>query len=330
MSITDEKKLPTIQIKKKRHGLYQWLTMSTENVLDCFASLKDAQRVGEGDEQFIFVPGTRDDRMLLVAHADTVWDDDAPRSIGYSKGTFHSKIADVGIGADDRAGTAILWQLRDMGHSLLIPNMEERGCKGSRFLMTKPEWKKIVNEHRFVIEPDRRGDNDLVFYSVGSQKFTEWCEANFKGYKKAWGSFTDICVLCDPVCGLNISVGYYNQHTPGEILKEAEWQRTLNQLRKVLSKKDLPRFEQDPKQQYSGSYSHGGGWRDDYSDEDLTRWRNMGHTPSIQSPPLLPDARPRYSDKIDDLLVCYHCDGIMDVSEWQGNNQCCLFCGKEF
>ena len=41
---------------------------------------------------------------------------------------YRSGVYDEGIGADDRAGCAILWLLKDSGHSLLVTNGEEIGC----------------------------------------------------------------------------------------------------------------------------------------------------------------------------------------------------------
>jgi hypothetical protein len=37
------------------------------------------------------------------------------------------------LGADDRAGLAILWLLRDLGHSLMVTDLEEHGRMGSTY-----------------------------------------------------------------------------------------------------------------------------------------------------------------------------------------------------
>ncbi len=53
-----------------KHLLERFLCMTTPDVLDTFAALPGAQV----NKSFIFIPGTRDRRLLLVAHADTVFD----------------------------------------------------------------------------------------------------------------------------------------------------------------------------------------------------------------------------------------------------------------
>src|SRR5690606_36735333 len=123
-----------------------------------------------GDKRFLYIPGTRDDRVLLVAHADTVWNDSL-LNIGYSNSILFSKNSTLGIGADDRAGCAILWRLRDMGHSILVPNMEEKGCIGSKFLMSDSKWAEEIAKHQFAVQFDRYNASGLVTYSVGSFDF---------------------------------------------------------------------------------------------------------------------------------------------------------------
>jgi hypothetical protein len=324
----------------KKHPIIEWLLMPTQDVLDRFASLPNAQKVGDGDEQFIYVPGTREDKVLLVAHSDTVWDDeDGKRSVKYSKGKISSNINGVGIGADDRAGTALLWQLKGLGHSLLIPNGEESGCKGSHFLTESDEWNKVIDEHRFAIEFDRRGSRDLCFYSVGSKKFITWCEENFKGYKEASGSWTDIGVLCKKITGVNISVGYYEQHMASEHLIEAQWYHTLNTVRSVLLKKDLPRFEQDPRPVYTNnsrnvnysenrgrigfqSESYGRSHRsielDTYDSSDDYFKDKYGDNSSVAT------RSANHSAKYDTTIMCPECEMIMDESEFVNNNNECV------
>ena len=49
---------------------------SSLDVLKVFADLPGAICHLDGDKNnFVYVPGTREDRVLLVAHADTVWDE---------------------------------------------------------------------------------------------------------------------------------------------------------------------------------------------------------------------------------------------------------------
>lgn len=238
----------------------KFMLMKQHQVLDAFHDIPTAYSDGYGQKRFVYIPGTRDDRVLLVAHSDTVWDDQeikigykAGGGIFYSRNRGHQFVKDkgnrsvnipgVGIGADDRAGCAILWYLRDLGHSILITSGEEDHGVGSSWIMKDDWWRKEINaRHNFVIQFDRRGDNDVVFYDVGSKKFAEYVEQS-TNYVRSEGTFTDICNLCEDICGVNMSVGYYDEHRTEEKLVYRQWIRTLYTAREWLSKKGLPKFK---------------------------------------------------------------------------------------
>ena len=75
---------------------------------------------------------------------------------------------------------------------------------------------------------------NLVTIGYNSIKFIE----DNTGYKDA-GIFssTDITVLCEKICGVNLSVGYYYEHFTIERLNFNEWLNTLNIARKMLAPK---------------------------------------------------------------------------------------------
>ncbi len=229
--------------------LLSWLNMSSEAVIGRFDNLSRARMVGK--PACVYVSGTRADRVLLVAHADTVFPGSRAK---LQNGCYVSAIPGLGIGADDRSGCAIIWKLRALGHSLLITDGEEAGSLGARSLASDCDLMAELNSHQFAIEFDRRGANDLVFYDVGSIPFRQWCQASFPGYREAKGTFTDICVLCRNICGVNISCGYYEPHRPQERLSLKDWRRTLKAAERVLSARGLPRFElTDEATGYGGS-----------------------------------------------------------------------------
>lgn len=220
--------------------LKEWFELPTQEVLNRFNALPNAIKVGKGDEQSVFIPGTRADRVLLVAHSDTVFDRRGQIEVEIRGDELVSANNTIGIGADDRAGIAILWNLIDSGHSIFVPNGEEIGCRGSRFAMTQiPE---MLQDHQFAIEFDRCNARDLVYYSVGTNKFSEYMENQLPGYRLAYGSYTDICVLCDEICGVNMSVGYYSQHSSRERLVVSEWINTMNTVKNFLEKGGIPKF----------------------------------------------------------------------------------------
>ena len=225
-----------------------WMRMTQEQVFEAFCNITGSFHDGKGNRQFVYIPGTRKDRVLLVAHADTVWDDDmAENKIGFTHGIYFSEnrgngMSRRGIGADDRAGCCILWELQKLGHSLLVVSGEERGGITSSWMMRSPFWEEEASKHNFAVQFDRRGFNDIVFYSVGTRKFKDYV-ASKTGYIEQRGSFTDICNLCEDICGVNMSVGYYSEHTPNERLCLNQWINTLITAKAWLSQTDLPRFE---------------------------------------------------------------------------------------
>ena len=113
---------------------------SSQEVFEKFAQLPGAvwRKGDKALQQFIYVPGTRQDRVLLSAHADTVWDaaygNPQKAEVQYADGVYSSGSEKCGIGADDRAGCALVWALRDSGHSLLILDGEEKGKVGAKYL----------------------------------------------------------------------------------------------------------------------------------------------------------------------------------------------------
>lgn len=213
-------------------------------VLDRFSHLPGAiiraDRVFQKN-RFVYIPGSRKDRAVLVAHADTVfdWEYDGTlfERVLYRDGDIvHAQ--GLPVGADDRAGCAILWQLRNSGHSLLVVDGEELGCIGSRWLMgDHPDIADEINCHTFMIEFDRCNGTDFKTYDVGTEVFKQYV-AGATGYENAGAdSFTDICELCRDICGVNLSVGYYDPHSFDEHLNLQEWKKTLSIARNLLSQK---------------------------------------------------------------------------------------------
>ncbi|MBQ7154307.1 MAG: hypothetical protein IJR85_01990 [Synergistaceae bacterium] len=213
--------------------------MSTaEEVFEKFLTLPNSRRCEHIDYTYcVYVPGSRKDRVLLVAHADTVFYVKGRHKVIFEDGVYRSGDSDGGIGADDRAGCAILWQLRESGHSLLITNDEEIGCEGSHTIQERnPELFAELNNHSYILQFDRRNATDYKVYDIPvSEEFMKFIEDN-TGYKEAdKASSTDIRILCDKVCGANLSVGYYLEHTGQEHIVYDEWLNTLNVARKLLA-----------------------------------------------------------------------------------------------
>lgn len=219
----------------------------TEEILNIFEKLEGAKR-GESSTGFpyVFIPGKKDNKVLLIAHCDTVWEgEEGKQKLKYKKGVYYSGNKKMGIGADDRAGIAMLYLLRNSGHSLLVTTGEEQGMQCSRFL-SKDEY-KILNNHNFIVQLDKRGNREFKCYNVGSEEFIKYIKERTGFDYIPPSSYTDIVSLCKTICGVNMSVGYYNEHTPNEALVYNEWLETFEATQKLIE--NSQKFELDKTQQ---------------------------------------------------------------------------------
>jgi hypothetical protein len=247
--------------------LKNWLQIDVAQVFERFLSVATASSItlGGGDTRFLYVPGERRDRVVLLAHADTVWDAKPgyPAPVPFADGVFGAGSGpqarstgvsatggreppgnpQLGIGADDRAGCALVWELRSLGHSLLITSGEEKGCLSSHWIADhNPDVLAELNTHQFMVQFDRRNAKEFKCYEVGSDPFRAYVQQQTGYTEPDRLRGTDIRVLCREVCGVNLSCGYYDEHTPAETIVFAEWEHTLNVARAWLSQHELPKF----------------------------------------------------------------------------------------
>lgn len=223
----------------------------SDSIFDRFAALPNAV-TGIGSEslqRYVYIPGTREDRIVLVAHIDTVWDHaygkpfSGAQAVAFEGGIFFSANPTCGIGADDRAGCAMLWVLRECGHSLLIVDGEEHGKRGARYLRrSNRRLFRQLNRHAYMIELDWTETGGCLFNQVdNTERFKKYI-TEVLGFTdgKAKGG-TDLQVLCRDICGVNIGIGYHRCHCAGEQLNVSEWENTLTRL-SVFLQQPQPRF----------------------------------------------------------------------------------------
>lgn len=232
---------------------------SGDGIFDRFAALPGAI-IGKGAQplqRYVYIPGTREDRVVLVAHIDTVWDKSYKKPFSESRaviledGIFKSNNPNCGIGADDRAGCAILWELRNCGHSILLTDGEEHGKHGANFLKkSNKALFKELNKHRYMIEFDWKGTNCCLYNQVdNTKKFKQYITDTLVfGEGKSKGG-TDLQILCHRVCGVNLGIGYDHWHKNDEILVLADWENTLEKVSAFLEKPQ-PRFLCKPLPKY--------------------------------------------------------------------------------
>lgn len=190
--------------------------------------------VVEGDG---FIDARGDVPVLLVAHMDTVHKEIC-KDIVEEDGKISSP---QGIGGDDRCGIFMIMNIvKELKCSVLFCEDEEIGGVGAR------KFTKIcheMNNVNYIIELDRKGNNDAVFYRCDNKDFKDFVCDN-TGLKEAFGSFSDISVLA-PAFGLaavNISSGYYNAHTTGEYVVYDEMMDIIEMVKNLI-KVESGKFE---------------------------------------------------------------------------------------
>lgn len=219
--------------------LAHFMNETEQEVSAHFSQLPGAIRyeVGRHHADMVFVPPTRDDYVVLVAHTDTVWDDCIDDIYYYEDEMFSAEKSPRGIGADCRAGCAALWYLRNSGHALLLTSGEEVGGVAANQVETHPWLVTYLAASRALIQFDRRGSGEVVNYSPGSDQLMSEL-ATAMGREQADGSYTDVATI-EQVCGVqgvNISIGFYYEHTRQETLDVRDWYRTVRIMQRVLSR----------------------------------------------------------------------------------------------
>lgn len=220
-------------------SLFKTKQKSLSNVLYDFLNKKYKEVVRTKD--YVFAVG--DIPVMLLAHMDTVFNS-PPQDI-YFDSEKNVMWSPQGLGADDRAGVwAIIKIIRSgLRPSVLFTTDEELGGKGAgRFVKDYP--KPFNDKIKYLIQLDRRGTNDCVFYECENLAFTDYVESF--GFCENWGSFTDISVICPEwkIAGVNLSIGYQDEHSFSETLHIGPMNQTINKVIKMLNASTTaPQFE---------------------------------------------------------------------------------------
>lgn len=187
-----------------------------------------------------FICAVGDIPIALVAHLDTVFT--RPPKEFYFDQKKNVLWSPQGLGADDRAGVFSLLTIIKSGlkpHIILTTNEEIGGVGASILAQYNPPFEQL----QYIIELDRRGSDDAVFYDCANDEFTKYIEKF--GFSENWGSFSDISMICPSwgVAGVNLSIGYENEHSPTEILNIGHMLNTIEKVKKMLNQKDIPFFQ---------------------------------------------------------------------------------------
>jgi hypothetical protein len=276
----------------------------------------------------LFAYGAGDIPVLLVAHTDTVHEV-APRRI------YHDSVSRVvwspdGLGADDRAGVYAMASILRAGlrPHVLFTDLEEvggRGAEDAAELLPAPS----VN---LLVQIDRRGARDAVYYSCDNPAMEKYVTAQ-TGHKTAQGTFSDISVLMPKwgIGGVNLSAGYYNEHTTAEHLRLNELDATVRGVESILRHPPKERFAYRPCVQ-TLSFKRGSSsllrdwpeyadWRDSLhgsaSSSSSKDRRDDGHELILGQCDYCTEAATSW-DSIDKTAVCEWC--LAELRELRGDD----------
>jgi hypothetical protein len=226
-------------------------------------------------DDFVYAVGTAP--ITIVAHMDTVRDPqlregEKPRydyhiNKPYNLQQYNNVLwnADGVLGADDRAGVFGCIELMRMckKHKLQMPsiiltNGEESGGKGVGVFVATEAFKKWDKGNtRLFVEMDRQGCNDWVTYGSDLPKEVVSYVESF-GFRKSHGSYSDICDLQEEylIPSVNVSIGYYQQHSANEHLHIDEMYMTIHRIMAMFKDPIEQLYPVKPKVRY-GSWNNG-------------------------------------------------------------------------
>lgn len=209
-------------------------------------------------DQYVYAEG--EIPVLLIAHLDTVHKT-LPDTILFDK-KQQMLWSPQGIGGDDRCGVyAILKILQNFKPYVLFPTDEEIGGIGTTAFVQ--DFDSIpVN---FMIEIDRRGAGQSVYYQCGNEIFKSLI--NSLGFEENYGSFSDISILSPAfdIASVNLSAGYYNEHTKQEYIKLNDLRYTITRIEAILRAMQDEENQKDLKFDYQEKIRFYNYQYDDYS-----------------------------------------------------------------
>lgn len=200
------------------------------------------------EDGFVLISG--DVPALLVAHLDTVHKETVREICISDNGNLI--MSPQGIGGDDRCGVFSLMEIYKESPQkpwLLFTCDEETGGNGALAFCSayaKGFLSPALAQIKMIIELDRKGQDDAVFYDCDNKEFEDYITR--KGFQTNFGSFSDISYIAPDlgVAAVNLSCGYYNAHTLHEYINIEHMNSTINKVLDIISEADspdIPQFE---------------------------------------------------------------------------------------
>jgi len=195
------------------------------------AELKALDREVVNEDGFLYSPGSHP--VLLIAHLDTVHTQ-LPTEIHINHA--NNKGGDLwcseGIGGDDRCGVYIIMAIiRQLDcYVLFCEDEESHGIGAEKFCNAD-----IIPDIHFIVEFDRRNNDDAVFYNCDNKDFTDFVVSH--GFNEEQGSFSDISLIAPHlgIAAVNISSGYYKAHSNEEYIRLDDVESIIKRAIPLLS-----------------------------------------------------------------------------------------------
>lgn len=194
-------------------------------------------------DKFIFAMG--DYPVMLCAHMDTVYSEPV-KHIAVSKNEKGESVlrSPQGIGGDDRCGihmilTILRGQEEGKRCSVVFLEDEEIGCIGAHRFSVAIEEKKIKKpDVNYIIEFDRKGSRDAVYYDCDNMEFEDFVTEMSEYFVTNYGTCSDISYIAPAmgVAAVNLSCGYYDEHRKEkETVNVAEMRRSIEAAIKLIN-----------------------------------------------------------------------------------------------
>lgn len=268
------------------------------------------------EKNFILVRG--EVPIMLLAHLDTVHSEPV-RTICKSKDK-NVLMSPQGIGGDDRCGVYALVKIYELAPKkpwLLFTCDEEVGGLGANNFCLMHEHGKLpkgVNNLKCLVEIDRKGSRDAVYYSCDNLEFEKYITG--KGFVTSYGSFSDISVIAPElgVAAVNLSSGYYNAHTQHEYIVRSELESTIEKVCEMVAdaaKDDFLKYSY-VKKVYTPVKSY--DWYGDYFRNDKKLYENSlvlrSEVDSLEEEDTLKKLPSEYEQIYDELLETYSAEEL--------------------
>lgn len=205
--------------------------------------------------------------VLLVAHMDTVHRQPVEQICYSADGAV--AMSPQGIGGDDRCGVWMILQiLRTTNCHVLFCEDEEVGCIGAK-KFTGGSLRPQVN---YIVELDRRGNNDAVFYRCDNPEFEDFVTSF--GFETAGGSCSDISYIAPylETAAVNISCEYYCEHQRHEYIHLEEIELNADRVAQMVTQQTEHFEYMEQQDSFFGGRAYQYSMWDTASERDTYKW----------------------------------------------------------